>query len=65
MSNSYTSIKINTANAAVNSKVGIKIPTTLGFLNKGETYTIQFKYIHLKMCIRDRIMVPLIKLKII
>lgn len=47
MSNSYTSIKINTANAAVNSKVGIKIPTTLGFLNKGETYTIQFKYIHL------------------
>lgn len=46
MSN-YTSIKINTSSAEIGTKVGIKIPSTVGYLNKGEAYTVQFKYIHL------------------
>ena len=46
MSN-YTSIKINTAEAGIGSRVGLKIPSTLGFLDADTMYTIQFKYIHL------------------
>ena len=43
----YTSIKINTGTSEVGSLIGVKIPSTLGRIEKDKTYTLQFKYIPL------------------
>ena len=39
----YTSIKINTGNTPIGKDIGVKIPSTLGYLEKGKKYTLQFK----------------------
>ena len=41
----YTSIKVNTGSAANGQAIGIKVPTSLGYIERGKTYTLQFKYI--------------------
>lgn len=44
----YTSIKVNTGSAANGQAIGIKVPTSLGYIERGKTYTLQFKYIPLE-----------------
>ena len=40
---SYTAIKVNVGNASQGTTIGFKYPSVLGFLEKGKTYTLQFK----------------------